>query len=274
LTLAVAAFAPALRAETADLQSPLQRDTRNSAFSLPKGTWAIDAGALGLGGGDAYAKLGLAYGLGAGVELQVNLAHLGIGFMNFAAFWQFVETPHFNLAARAGVWYAKGEWVWILTAWGTEVLGDLDVLNVPLALVASVPVSKRLQFDFDVHYTYADIYGSIRERGEMFRDAPFGMRQFAVRPGARLFLTDSTEFDVSSVLPMYSARTFVRPDGDDSDDEEFRRVPFSETWAVEFGLRSRLSETIFGSVRLHYSKIAKGLYGASFYPSFDVEFRL
>ena len=96
---------------------------------------------------------------------------------------------------------------------------------------------------------------------------------FAVRPGVRVFLTENTEFDVSSLLPIYRARTSARPDGTDGDGE-FTSMPFSKTWALEFGLRSRLANALFGSVRLHYSKIAKGFYGSSFYPSFDVEFRL
>ena len=268
---AAAPVAPA----PADLQSPEQRDTRNSAYSLPRGMWGFDAGALGLGGGDALLKLGVAYGLGAGVELQVNLAHWGAGILNFAAVWQFVDTRYFHLAARAGIWYGNGDWVWILTEAGEELVADLDVLNVPLVLASSMPVSKRLQFDFDVRYTYADIFGSVTANGTFFRDAPFGMRQLAVRPGVRIFLTDSTEVDLSTSLPIYSARSYARPDGDRTDDSnEFTDVPFSKTWAAEFGLRSRLAKAVFGSVRLHYSKIADGFYGSSFYPSFNFEFRL
>jgi hypothetical protein len=129
-----------------------------------------------------------------------------------------------------------------------------------------MPVSKRLQFDFDVRYNYSNIFGSVTTNGTFFRDGPFGMRQFAVRPGVRVFLTDNTEFDVSSLLPIYSARTYARSDRTDGD-AEFTSVPFSKTWALEFGLRSRLAKALF-------SKIAKGFYGSSFYPSFDVEFRL
>jgi len=43
---------------------------------------------------------------------------------------------------------------------------------------------------------------------------------------------------------------------------------------VEFGLRSRFAEGVFGSVRLHYGDIPRGLYGSRLYPSFEVEFRL
>ena len=273
------AVAPAAETDPADgpadLQSPEQRDTRNSAYSLRRGMWAFDAGALGLGGGDALMKLGVAYGLGAGVELQLNLAHWGAGILNFAAVWQFVDTRYFHLAARAGIWYGNGDWVWILTEAGEELVADLDVLNVPLILASSMPVSKRLQFDFDVRYTYADIFGSVTANGTFFRDAPFGMRQLAVRPGVRIFLTDSTEVDLSTSLPIYSARSYARPDGDRTDESnEFTDVPFSKTWAAEFGLRSRLAKALFGSVRLHYSKIADGFYGSSFYPSFNLEFRL
>ena len=272
----VAAAAPAVAADSGDLQDPDQRDRRNSAYSLPRGKWGIDAGALGLGGGDAYAKLGVAYGVGAGVEFQINLAHVSVGLLNFATLWQFLDTPHFSLAARAGIWYGKGQWIWILTEAGTNLVRDLSVLNVPLVLASSMPISKRLQFDFDVQYTYADIFGSVTENGELFRQAPFGVRQFGVRPGVRVFLTDSTEFDVTTSLPFYSARSYLRPEADanSGDAAEFKKIPFSETWTAELGLRSRLSRALFGSVRFHYSKVARGLYGAAFYPSFNLEFRL
>lgn len=258
----------------ADLQSVTQRDTRNSAYSLPRGTWGFGAGAFGLGGGDAIAKLGVAYGLGAGVEMQINVAHASVGILNFATFWQFIDTPHFALAARAGIWYGHGEWFWILTEPGEDLVSDIDVLNVPLILAASMPISKQFQFDFDVRYTYANIYGAFTQVGAIFRDPPFGLRQFELRPGVRIFLTDTTELDITANLPLYSSRSYARPEGMMADGQDFKKVPFSDTWGAEFGPRSRLMENLFGSVRLHYSAIARGFYGTSLYPSFDVELRL
>src|SRR6185436_3393005 len=89
------AAAGASKAELSGLQGPEQRDVRDSAWVLPRGLWAFDVSALGIGGGEAYARLGVSYGLGAGVQLDLNLAHIGVGLFNLAARWQVLETPDF-----------------------------------------------------------------------------------------------------------------------------------------------------------------------------------
>ena len=102
------------------------------------------------------------------------------------------------------------------------------------------------------------------------------MRQLLVRPGVRVFLSDSTELDLSTNLPPYTALPFERESArrDSERVERFEEVPFSRAWSVELGLRSRFSTQVFGALRLHYGDVARGLYGARLYPSFDVEFRL
>src|SRR6185369_13300290 len=53
-----------------DLQSPAQANTRNSAYTLPRGMWAFSVGGLGIGSGDAVATLGATYGIGAGLQAE------------------------------------------------------------------------------------------------------------------------------------------------------------------------------------------------------------
>jgi hypothetical protein len=55
-----------------DPQSPEQASTRGSAYTTPGGMWAFDIGALAIGGSEALAKPGAAYGLGAGFEVEAN----------------------------------------------------------------------------------------------------------------------------------------------------------------------------------------------------------
>ena len=270
---------PAAPTEAArsDLQSPEQRDTRNSTYALPTGMWAFDVGALGISGGDVYGKLGAAYGVGAGIQLEMNLAHWSIGLLNLTGSWHFLDTRYFDLGTRVGVWYGHGDWFWIAQGPAKELVSKLDVLMFPLAITASMPVSRLLQFDLDLQYTHAEVFGSVARRDSPYFDAQFGMRQILVRPGVRLFVSDSTELDLSSNLPPYTAFPIEREaDGDLGGDrlEDFETVPFSTTWSVELGLRSRFAKGVFGSVRLHYGDIPRGLYGARLYPSFEVEFRL
>jgi hypothetical protein len=179
-----------------------------------------------------------------------------------------------DLGALAGVWYGRGEWVWIVTGAAKELIRGLDVLYVPLVVAGSMPVLRWLQFDLDVQYNHAELFGSVTDSDALFLDAQLGMRQFVLRPGVRFFLSEDTELDVSSDLPLYSAIPVERARADGGRNEDFVTVSFSEVWSLETALRSRFARGLFGSVRLHYGEIARGLYGAPLYPSFEVELRL
>ena len=274
LALGVVAAAATARAEPADLQRPEQRDLRNSAYSLPSGMWAFDVGALGLGGGEAYAKLGAAYGLGAGFELDMNLAHTSIGLLNVSARWLFLDTRYLDLGAAVGFWYGHGAWIWIVTGAAKEIISKVDVIYLPMVLSASMPFEKWLQVELGFQYSHGEVFGSLTDSDDFFLNGRFGVRQLIVRPGVRFFLSDDTELDLSSDLPPYTAIPHERQTVGGGRNEDYETVRFSETWSFEAALRSRFAAGVFGSIRLHYGEIARGLYGAPLYPSFDVEFRL
>jgi hypothetical protein len=274
LALGVVAAAAPARAEPADLQSPEQRDTRNSAYSLASGTWAFDVGALGLGGGEAYAKLGAAYGVGGGFELDMNLAHTSIGLLNVSARWHFLDTRYFDLGAAVGLWYGHGAWIWIITGPAKELISKIDVIYLPMVLTASMPFEKWLQADLSLQYSHGEVFGSVTDSDDFLLNGRFGVRQVIVRPSVRFFLSDNTELDLSSDLPPYTAIPHERETANGGRNEDYDTVRFSETWSLEGALRSRFAPGVFGSIRLHYGEIARGLYGAPLYPSFDVEFRL
>jgi len=249
-----------------DLPSPRQADTRYSAYSVPGSTWAFGLGALGIGGGDAFAKLGAAYGFGSGFELGVNLAHLGVGLFNVTAAWHFIDTRHFDLGLRAGVWYGRGEWFWTAQGLVERIVSNLDVLSVPIALTGTVPIERWAQLDLGVQYSYAQLYGSGADSPDSspFTDAELGQRQFFFRPVARWFASDNTALELSAKLPVNTVVALKSSSPE---------VPFSDTWAVEGGLRSRLVPDVFGSLRLHYGRVSSALYGAQLYPSFELEMR-
>jgi hypothetical protein len=258
------ATAPA--ASKGDLQSPDQADTRHSAYSLPRGTWGLGISALGVGGGDVFAKLGASYGFGSGLEAGVNLAHLGVGLLNLSVAWHFVDTRHFDLGLRAGFWYGRGEWFWTAEGLAERIVSNLDVLNVPFLLTASVPVAHVAQFDLGLQYTYAQLLGSgaNSDQSSPFSDAELAQRQLFFRPGARWFIADNTALEVSTKLPVYTSLALKGSSPE---------LPFSETWAFEAGLRSRFAPDVFGNLRVHYGTVSKALYGSRVFPAMEVEMR-
>ena len=260
-----AAAVPEPEGASGDLQSPEQVSTRHSAYTLPAGFWSFEVGALGVGSGDVVALMGVTYGLGVGFEVSANFAHFSVGLFNLDAGFHFIDTRYFDLGARLGAWYGHGKWYWIAEPVAKKLVSKLDVFSVPLELTASSMPAPWLELDFGLAYSYATFFGSSpSSESSPYADSQIGLMQFFLRPGARVFVADHTAFELSTKLPLYSAVPL---------DDENRTVPFKRTWTLEGGLRSRLTRGLFGSVRLHYGSISDVLYGARFYPSFEVEHR-
>jgi hypothetical protein len=91
-----------------------------------------------------------------------------------------------------------------------------------------------------------------------------GLRQFFLRPVARVFVTDRIALELSAKLPVVTKLPLKN---------NTVTVPFSDTWAAETALRSRLARGFFANIRMHYGKVATALYGARLYPSFELEAR-
>jgi hypothetical protein len=231
---------------------------------LPQGKWSFEAGALGIGGGDIIAALGANYGIGAGLQASMNLAHVSVGLFNASLHWQFIDTRYFALGAGSGIWFGHGSWIWFAQGLTKEILSKLDLLMVPVELTASSLPTKWLELDLTFQYTYSKILGAETADRAFFSDAQLDLNQFFVRPGLRLFVSDNTAFEFFAKLPAYSGVSGDRNDA---------TVPFSKTWTLEGGLRSRLARGLFVSMRTHYAAVADVLYGARLYPSFAVEYR-
>lgn len=261
--------APAPQAQAAinsegDLQSPEQVSTRYSAYSLPAGRWSIDVGAGGVDHGDVYALLAVRRGLGAGVQLNVNFAHASVGLFNVSADWHFIETRYFDLGAHLGAWYGHGAWFWFADPLARKAVSNLDLIKIPLELTASSTLTRWLELDLGMHYSYVKIFGSSASEGSLFTDSELGMQQFLLRPGARLFITDRVALELFAKLPLYSS---VPIEGRNP------TVPFKRTWGMAAGLRARLKRGLFGNIRLNYAPLSDLVYGARVYPSFEVEVR-
>ena len=143
-----------------------------------------------------------------------------------------------------------------------------------MVLAASAPVTPWLQLDLDFGYRYGEVFGTVSNDRALFLNAQLGVRQVITRAGARFFITNTTEIDLSSNLPPYTAVPLEATGRRDTERSSYRTVPFADAWSLELGGRSRFSRRFFGSFRLHYGEVSRSLYGAPLYPSFDVELRI
>jgi len=280
---AQAAAEPAPKAAEAapgHLSSPAQVSTRGSAYSLPARTWAFDVGALGISSADAYARLGIGYGFGAGFQIDLNLLHWAVGLFNVNARWQFLDTRYVDMSAGVGFIYGHGDWFWIATA--ERLASAIDIMALPFALNTSAQPLRWLQLDLGLQYGHAEVWGEVGEKDSLYAEAELGVRQFLIRPGVHFYVTNATSIDFMATLPLYTAA----PTEGNVETElpgvifggtrtaGYRKLPFEDTWKLEFGVRSRLTTGLYGTMRLHYGQIASRLYGAKVYPSFEVEWRL
>jgi hypothetical protein len=240
--------------------------TRNSAYSLPRNSWSFEGGALGVSSGDVFATIGAAYGIGAGLQVSMNVAHSSVGLFNLDVHWHFIDTRYFDLGASVGALYGHGKWFWIAQGAAKEIVNKIDVVNFPISLTASSQPTRWLELDLNAEFTYANLYGSSTNENSAFNDAQLGLTQFFVMPGARFFVSDNTAVEIFAKLPAFSV--LPRDNADDI------KIPFSDTWGFETGLRSRFTRALFGNIRLHYGAIVNALYGARLYPSFELEIRL
>jgi hypothetical protein len=244
---AAAELAPAEAPPPNDLASPAQVSTRGSAYSLPARTWGFDVGALGISSGDAYARLGVAYGIGAGFQVDLNLLHWAVGLFNVNARWQFLDTRYVDMGAGVGFIYGHGDWFWIATA--ERLASAIDIMAIPFSLTTSVQPKRWLQLDLGLQYGHAEVWGSVGEEDSLYADAELGVRQFMIRPGVRFYVSKATSVDFVATLPPYTAAP------------------------TEGSVETQLPGVLFGGTRTA-GQIANRLYGAKIYPSFDVEWRL
>jgi hypothetical protein len=274
----VAAEAPAAGV---GLQSPEQRSVRYSAYTLPQGMWGFELGALGVTGEELYASLGVRYGFGAGFELNVNAAHYAVGLFNVSARWGFLELERFALAANVDFTYGHGAWIWLVAPAVKDLLEEADIFLVPLGLTASVSIFDWLEADLGVSYRWGTVIGTLGDGDSFYADAQLGARQFLLRPAVRAFVSDATAIELGFDLPVY---TWVPYEGEltvearrkdyEKSGEGGATVPLSEAWKLEVGVRSRITQWLFCTLRLHYGRSNKVLYQTTVNPSLSLEVRL
>jgi hypothetical protein len=285
LVLALLSLAGPAAAETpgspTGLRSPEQRSVRHSAYALPSGMWSFDVSALGVTGDELYGGLFIRRGFGAGFELELNLAHYAVGLFGIGAQWNFLETRYLALAANIGFTYGHGDWMWIAGPVAKDLLEDADLITVPVAITASSAVLSWLQLDLSLNLRYGTVWGTLGDGDTLFANAEIGAHQVSFRPGARVFVSDATALELAFDVPVY---TWVPWEGDIT--AEFARrgyeksgsggakLPTSQTWKLEGGVRSRLTPWLFCTLRLHYGRANRLLYSTTINPSLSLELLL
>ena len=264
----------------AGLQSPEQRSTRFSAYSLPNKVWSLDTGALGVNSSELYGLLGVSRGFKHGFQLDLNLVHWGVGLFGFDVRWSFFERPHFALQVNTGFHYAHGDWIWIVGDVAHDALSNSNMVGFPVGVTATAPLTRWLQVDLVTQYQFAQSWGSFGN-GSFYADSQVGARQFYFRPTLRLFASDATAFEFGFKLPAYTevpvavdSTVTVAGRTRESSRSSYVSGPFKDTWNMELGARSRLRPRLYATVRLHLGQVSKSIYGAPLYPSFTLEFRL
>ncbi|HKP57408.1 MAG TPA: hypothetical protein VJV78_11840 [Polyangiales bacterium] len=277
----VSAARPAAAEEPNDIRSPEQRSVRHSAYALPKDMWSFDASIFGVTGEDVYGSLGVKRGFGAGLELELNVAHFAVGLFNVGAHWSFLDTKYIAVSATVGFTYGHGAWIWIVGPLAKDLLQDTDLITVPFEVSASSMVLDWLQLDLSVVARYATIWGTLGDGGSFYANAEIGANQIGIRPGVRAFLSDATALELFVDLPFYTSMPYegelsleLRNKGWERSGSDRATVPLGDTWKFEAGLRSRFTPWMFGTVRLHYGRTNKLLYLTTVNPSVSVEFRM
>lgn len=267
-------------AHARDFFAPEERTRTNTAYTLAPSQLGFEVGALGQGGGDVYARIGVAYGFGYGVEVSANLAHAAAGIVNLNGKWNFIDEKMFGLAAGVGVTWAHGDWLWVLPADQRTLVSTLDVVAVPLTLTASAPVLTWLQLDLELSYLHAEVFGNANSENALF-DADIGARRVGISPIARFYVLDALELYASVWISPYTAlpgavtaRAQLAPDvyaGGQTGG--YIELDPGDTYRLAFGARSAITRTSFVSFVLNYGKASERLYGSSFFPAFNVELR-
>lgn len=263
-----------------DFFAPEERTRVDTAYTLAPGQFALEVGVLGLGDDEVFSQIGLSYALPFNIEISANLAHAGVGIVNLQTKWNFIDTKHFALAARMGVVWVNGEWVWILPPVNRAAINEIDAVMLPVGVVASAPVTDWFQADLDVGYTHAEVFGEV-DGNRIYADLKLGARQFSLQPSIRFFFLEAAEFYMTAFIAPYTGVpgnaetqvTLMPGVYAGAQSGGFVTRPIEDTFRLKWGVRSAISKTFFVNFALQWAEAAQTLYGTRLSPAFDIEFR-
>jgi hypothetical protein len=261
-----------------DFADPAERERKNTAYSLPKGTPAIEVGLLG-NGSDLVGRLGAAYGFGGGVEGSINLLHAGVGILNLGSKWTFLEREHVGLAFQLGFLWGHGSWMWIVSGDTGEVVEGLDLISIPIDFIASVPLVDWFQLDVRGGYQHAEVFGG--SSGDTLLDIRLGVRQVVFGGSARAYIADRLQLFFTATLPAWTAvpgEVDARVRATEGvylgvRTADYQKVPFEELYSLELGVNSAMTRRSYITFSMIYRQGDAEYYGYELHPSLKMEFR-
>jgi len=254
------------------------RDTRLSAYALPARTFSFGVKLLGLTSEEMFASLGFQYGLGKGVQVGANLAHMGLGLLNLSGKWTFFDKGPVAVAVGVDPIFVNGDWLWIVRM--KQLFAGIDTLLLPVQVSASVLATPWLQFDLSARYMAGIITGNVATTN-IGIDADLTAHEFALFPAVRFHLLGRSTLMVGATLPLYRAapaaaevEVELAPGviaGGTLDGTKTKSL--DQTYRIEVGIRSMVTRRVFLEFGLNFGAQVEFLYGSPVYPRLGVEAR-
>lgn len=260
------------------ITDPESRSTRSTAYALPRGTVSVSTSLLGVTTNELYGSLGVAFGLGAGVQLGANLAHLGAGLFNLGAKWQFLDQKLLSLSVAFSPAYAHGDWIWVAAA--ENLVAGFDVWAFPVELSASSRPNDWLELDLTAAYTDIEIVGDI-DSDSLVLDAQLAQRQFHLRPRVWVHLLERSSLFAEATLPLFTSipvageATVVVGDGVvvGGTSGGRRVLDLGETYVLSLGARSMINRHFYVDIQANFGPRIDRIYGTFLAPRVSFEAR-
>lgn len=243
-----------------DFRAPAQRPVHRTAYTLQRNEHEVDVGVGGVDLKNAGANVGYHYGVGAGGQIGINLAHASLAILSAELKWNFVDRRWWALGAEADILFARPRYVWLLPSDIRDDAGNLSLLSVPLRLRLSFPVSEWFSFHVSPGYTASAVFGDIERENETIETGA-GLRLAFVEVITHFYIAGRVMLFAGGFFP-YHAQARVNIAGERQIEEglvvgtritDWRSVPFSETYRAWGGVELRFGRKIFTHLQLFAS---------------------
>jgi hypothetical protein len=187
-----------------NFQSPKERITTNTAYTLTKGEMRANVGILSSDLESFGVTAGFAYGFGKHAEVAANLGHAGLGILNVRGKYNFVDKKWWALGAQLGVVWIRPSAVWALGEATQQRYTGIDILSFPLEISSSFPVAKWVSLHLAAGYTHTEIFGTIDDQ-VLFFDGSLGMRKVYLEPVIMFYFAERAAVFLGGHLQVWGA---------------------------------------------------------------------
>jgi hypothetical protein len=172
--------------------------------------------------------------------------------INLNAKFNLVDRPLWGLGLRVQGRWLHGSWLWILPESTREQLRGVDIIDIPVGLVASFPLFRWMGLNLEFGYKHSEVFGDIRG-DEAALEGTAGTRELFVDPNVHFYLWKRVALIFGAHLPLWaqaavraSAETLVEPDlivGVNT--AQWRNIPFDVLDGYYGGIELRFGQYTF-----------------------------